>query len=220
MHKLNFAGRSADLHHMRRSTREPSTMGRGRQRGAALVEASIASLMFFSVLLALFDFGWAFRDYLATADIARSGSRVGSSVGNDVNADYAIIKSVRKGMGALNTGQLQYVVVFDAGSSSAKLATLSPTCAAGTSVTGVCNVYTPTDLLRPSTDFGCSASTPSPDRFWCPSTRRINASVATGGPPNFLGVYVKVKHKSFTSFLGTSVTFTDQAILRIEPEER
>ena len=176
--------------------------------------------MFFSVLLALFDFGWAFRDYLATADIARSGSRVGSSVGNDVNADYAIVQSVRKGMGALNSGQLQYVVIFDAGSSSAKLSTLSATCAAGTSVTGVCNVYTPSDLVRPSSDYGCSATTPSPDRFWCPSTRRVNASVATGGPPNFLGVYVKVKHKALTSFLGTSTTFTDQAILRIEPEER
>ncbi len=211
---------------MRRSTLEPRAPGSPHeagtkgQRGAALVEAAIASLMFFSVLLGLFDFGWAFRDYLATSDIARSGSRVGSSVGNDVTADYAIVQSVRKGMGALNTGQLQYVVVFDAGSSSAVLSTLNATCAAGTSVSGVCNVYLPADLLRPSSDFGCSATTPSPDRFWCPSTRRINASVSTGGPPNYLGVYVKVKHKALTSFLGTSVTFTDQAILRIEPEER
>ena len=81
-------------------------------------------------------------------------------------------------------------------------------------------MYLPADLLRPETDYTCSVVTPSPDRFWCPSTRRINASALTGGPPNFLGVYVKVKHKALTSFLGTSVTFTDQAILRIEPEER
>lgn len=199
--------------HLRRSTG-------GCQRGATLVEAAIASLLFFSVLLALFEFGWAFRDYLTTADIARSGSRVGSSAGNDVDADYAIVQAVKKDASVLSSGQLQYVVVFDAGSASASLSSVSTTCAAGTAVTGVCNVYRTTDFVRPSSDYGCSVTTSSPDRFWCPSTRRINASASTGGPPNYLGVYVKVRHNAISSFLGTGVTLTDQAILRIEPEER
>jgi Flp pilus assembly protein TadG len=193
---------------------------RGRQRGATLVEASIASMMFFTVLLGLFEFGWAFRDYLTTADVAQSAARVGSSSGNDVTADYGIVQQVRKGVTAMSAGQLLYFVVFDAGSSGANLSTLSPTCAAGTPVTGVCNVYVTADLARPATDYGCQTSLPSPDRFWCPSTRRINASVATGGPPNYLGVYVKTRHNSITRFLGSGVTFDDQAILRIEPEER
>ena len=190
------------------------------QRGATLVEAAIASLVFFSVLLGLFEFGWAFRDYMTTADIAKNASRAGSAAGNAGTADYVIVKSVKKGASALNSGQLQYVVIFDAGSSTASLPTLSPTCAAGTPVTGLCNVYTFADLTRPSSDYGCSTSLPSPDRFWCPSTRRINASASTGGPPNYLGVYVKVKHNAITRFLGSGVMFTDQAILRIEPEER
>jgi len=192
---------------------------RTRERGATLVEASIASMLFFTVLLGLFEFGWAFRDYLSTADIARNASRAGSAAGNSGTADYVIMQSVRKGAGALNTGQLQYVVVFDAGSSNASLSSLSPTCAAGTAVAGVCNVYTAADLARPTSDYGCQVALPSPDRFWCPSTRRINASASTGGPPNFLGVYVKVRHNAITRFLGSGVTFTDQAILRIEPQE-
>lgn len=191
-----------------------------RERGATLVEASIASLLFFAVLLGLFEFGWAFRDYMTTADLARNASRSGSTAGNAGTADYTILQSVKKSVGALNAGQMQYVVVFDAGSATGSLSSISATCLGGTAVTNVCNVYTAADLTRASSDFGCSTSLPSPDRFWCPSTRKIAASAASGGPPSFLGVFVKVKHNAITKALGNGVTFTDQSVLRIEPQTR
>lgn len=193
------------------------TASRG-QRGASLVEASIASLMFFTVLLGLFEFGWAFRDYMTTADLARNAARSGSAAGNSGIADYTILQAVKKSNGALNNGQLQYVVVFDAQSATGQLSAINTTCLAGTAVTNVCNVYTASDLTRPSSDFGCSVS--SPDRHWCPSTRKIAASVAGGGPPSFLGVYVKVHHNAITKALGNGIDFKDQSVLRLEPSER
>ena len=191
-----------------------------RSRGASLVEASIASLMFFTVLLGLFEFGWAFRDYMTTADMARNAARKGSAAGNAGTADWSILQAVKKSNGALNNGQLQYVVVFDAGSATGTLASVSATCLAGTSVANVCNVYTAADLTRPSSDFGCSTSLPSPDRYWCPSSRKVAASVAGGGPPSYLGVYVKVHHSAITKALGNGVDFKDQSVLRLEPSER
>ena len=212
----------AELMTMAGATRDDGagTTRCGRERGATLVEASIASLLFFSVLLALFEFGWAFRDYMTTADMARNAARNGSAAGNSGTADFSILQALKKSNGALNSGQLQYVVIFDAGSATGSLSSISATCVGGTAVTNVCNVYTAADLTRASSDFGCSTSLPSPDRFWCPSARKVAASVASGGPPSFLGVYVKVKHNTITKALGNGVTFTDQSVLRIEPQER
>ena len=108
-------------------------------------------------------------------------------------------------------------MVFKATGYNTSLASLNASCAAGTAVTGVCNVYTPTDLNRPSSDFGCSATTPSPDRFWCPTSRKIAASTAGGGPPDYIGVYVKVTHRNIFKIWRSTFTFTDQTIIRIEP---
>jgi hypothetical protein len=76
---------------------------------------------------------------------------------------------------------------------------------------------TAADFNRPSSDFGCSAVLPSPDRFWCPTSRKINAAAATGGPPNYLGVFLSVRHTNISGLFGQSKTFKDQTIIRIEP---
>lgn len=217
---MSRAMRSSCLAAAVRLTRARARRDGTRSRGGSLVEASIASLMFFTVLLGLFEFGWAFRDYMTTADMARNAARKGSAAGNSGTADWSILQAVKKSNGALNNGQLQYVVVFDAGSATGTLSAISSSCLAGTSVANVCNVYTAADLTRPSSDFGCSTSLPSPDRYWCPSTRKIAASAAGGGPPSYLGVYVKVHHSAITKALGNGIDFKDQAVLRLEPSER
>lgn len=214
---MRAAADARDMSRVLRPSRVRRAAARG-QRGATLVEASIASMMFFTVLLGLFEFGWAFRDYMTTADLARNAARSGSAAGNSGTADYSILQAVKKSNGALNSGQLTYVVVFDAQSATGQLSAINSTCLAGTAVTNVCNVYTASDLTRPSSDFGCGAT--APDRYWCPSTRKIAASAAGGGPPSYLGVYVKVHHNAITKALGSGIDFKDQSVLRLEPSER
>jgi Flp pilus assembly protein TadG len=187
------------------------------ERGAAIVEAGIVSLVFFTLLFGIIESGLAFRDYLTTANIARSGARVASGHANDVDADYQVVQAVQKAAKGIGNGTLNYIVVFKATDFTTSLATMSPTCAAGTSVSGTCNVYTPTDFARPTTDFTCSATLPSPDKFWCPNSRKIAASTASGGPPDYIGVYVKVTHRNIFKIWRSSFTFTDQTIIRIEP---
>ncbi len=201
-----------------RPTRRRRLLGRRRdEKGVALVEASIISLLFFTLLFGIVESGLAFRDYLTTANISRSGARVASGHGNDVNADYLVVQAVKKATAGLGNATLDYVVVFKATDFNTSLVSLNASCAAGTAVANVCNVYVPSDFTRPTTDFTCSATIPSPDKFWCPTGRKIAASSASGGPPDYIGVYVKVTHRNLFKIWRSTFTFTDQTIIRIEP---
>jgi Flp pilus assembly protein TadG len=201
-----------------RPARPGRLFGRRRdERGVAIVEAAIVSLLFFTLLFGIIESGLAFRDYLTTANVARSGARVASGHGNDANADYLVAQAVKKASAGIGNGTLDYVVVFKADAYNSSLPTLDATCAAGTPVAGRCNVYTAADLARPSTDFGTGCVSPAPDRFWCPTTRKIAASSAGGGPPDYIGVYVKITHRNLFKIWRSTFTFTDQTIIRIEP---
>jgi hypothetical protein len=192
--------------------------GRRRdERGVAIVEASIISLLFFTLLFGILESGLAFRDYLTTANISRSGARVASGHGNEIQADYVIVQALKKAAAGIGNGTVDYVVIFKADDFNTNLASAYPSCAAGTAVANRCNVYRPSDFTRPATDFGCSATIPSPDKFWCPTSRKIAASSAGGGPPDYIGVYVKVTHRNIFKIWRPTFTFTDQTIIRIEP---
>jgi Flp pilus assembly protein TadG len=203
-------------------TAERRSRWRARTRrdesGIAIVEAAIVSIVFFTVLVGILEFGLAFRDYLTTANITRSGARAASGQGNDSLADYQILQSVKKASSGIGNGTIDYIVVFKATSYNSTLASVSTTCEAGTSVSGVCNVYTTADWARPSTDFGCDNAA-EPDFNWCPTTRKIAASSGSGGPPDYVGVYVKMTHRNIFKLFAKTFVFKDQTIIRIEPKQ-
>ena len=49
--------------------------------GAVVIEAAIAGLLFFTVLMGVVEFGMAFFDYLTTTNMTRVGARTGSTLG-------------------------------------------------------------------------------------------------------------------------------------------
>lgn len=94
-------------------------------------------------------------------------------------------------------------------------------CKAGTPVTGVCNVYSSADLTVAEIEFGCqdvALGDPydSPDRFWCPRDREVSV----GSGLDYVGIYVRITHDYITGLFGNSVTFEDQMILKMEPQEQ
>jgi hypothetical protein len=119
-------------------------------------------------------------------------------------------------------------------------------CLSGYPVTGVCNVYRAADLaradaqveeesaqeaaIRAGTDrtldaskiwFGCLTTGPhafqSPDRFWCPSSRKDARSSNNRLGPDFVGVYIKAHHDWLTRMFGRSTVISDQSVIQIEP---
>ena len=180
------------------------------ERGAAIVEAAISTVLFASLLFGVIEFGLAFKDYLSMSAGVRDGARTASTLGTSTATDYQIIRNVLKRMPAVDSGKVKRIVVFKAVNSSSTIESVNATCKTA-SVTNVCNSYGPSDLVRPSTEF--TGATPSPDRFWPPANRKDTLA----GPPDYVGVWVQISHASVTGLVPMPSTFDDSVVMRIEP---
>jgi hypothetical protein len=181
------------------------------ERGASIVDGALASPIFFVLILGIFEFGLAFRDYLTLTSGTQSAARSASVEGRYAYTDYDILQAIRTGTAGLaNSADIRSIVIFHASGPEATLAN-SGMSGCLTSSSSNCNSYTASDLTRPKTDFGCGSS--APDRYWCPSTRRDQLS----GPPDFVGVHIAIRHHNPTGLFGTIKDFDDEVVMRIEP---
>ena len=163
--------------------------------------------------MGVIEFGLGFFDYLTTANMSRVGARTGSTLGQDPLADYQLLQKVSQSISGMPVANIQFVVVYKATAIGAQ-----PTASCLTaSVSTVCNRYTVADFSKASSQFGCGAG--EPDALWCPTSRKVGggASVTTG-PPDYLGVYVRVIHPNITGMFGTSFTFNDATVIRMEAQ--
>ena len=184
------------------------------ERGATLVEASIVTPVLLLFVFGIFEFGFAFRDYLAVANTTRDGVREASVAGNVADADYRTLRSVRRASAALPDGAIDRIIIFKA---SGPEGTVPSACLSGP-VTGVCNVYVPADLSLDVTEFGCNPAAnprPDPDRFWCPTDREVSVQAGL----DFIGIHVEVEHSYLTGLFGDDITFKDTTVLQVEPQD-
>lgn len=217
-----------------------------RQRGFTLVEAAFVFPVFMLLLLGVVEFGLFMNDYLAVSSAVRAGSRAASASGNDGKADLYTILKVAQESTALNRGDIKYVVIYKPTKFGEKP---SDTCAAGSSVTGLCNVYTYGDMQAARAQvaeetrhaqaiadgnagdvlnlnkiwFGCLTTGPhsgaSPDRFWCPTTRDVSLYGVQQGT-DYVGVYMKATHRWVTRMFGTTKDIFDRSVIRLEPRTK
>ncbi len=130
-------------------------------RGGTLVEAAMVTPVFLFVLFGVMEYGLAYRDNLTVANSTRDAARVATTGGNSADADYGILQQISDDMDVMGHDTIDLIVVFNAGGPSGSVKGESTTdlaaCKSGTSVTGVCNVYTSSDLERPlTTQRACS----------------------------------------------------------------
>jgi len=187
-------------------------------RGATLVEAAIITPVFLLFIFGIFEFGFAFRDFLGVANVTRDAARESSVAGDITDADYRMLRAVQRSGAALPDGAIDRLVIFEA---TGPTDDVPAACKAGTPVTGVCNVYSSADLTIPEIEFGCQEVAlgdpyDSPDRFWCPRDREVSV----GSGLDYVGIYVRITHDYITGLFGNSVTFEDQMILKMEPQEQ
>ncbi|MEM7142372.1 MAG: TadE family protein [Actinomycetota bacterium] len=190
--------------------------GRG-ERGATLVESALITPVLLLFVFGIFEFGFAFRDYLAVSNIVRDAAREASVAGNAADSDYRVLRAVDRASAALPDGAIDRLVIFEA---SGPESTPHPDCLSGSNgrSTGSdrCNVYFPSDFALPSTEFLCDPSVPipDPDRFYCPTGRDVVV-----GNLDYVGIWVQVTHEYITGLFGNQVVFTDQIILKLEPQD-
>lgn len=195
---------------LRRRARRMRSDGRS-QRGAVLVEAAIATPIFFMLVLGVTEVGLAMKDNLTLAHSVRSGSRVASAAGNDRYSDYGVIQAIARESTAMKRSEIVRIVIYR---SNAAAADPTASCRAGTS-SSVCNVYTPADFNRPKAQWGCRTDIGNPpDLAFCPTTRKVSI---TGTGPDYVGVWMQVEHHWITGMFGSTKTLTDKSVIRLEP---
>ncbi len=181
------------------------------ERGAALVEFALVSLLLVTFAFGIIEFGLGWQDRLTVQTAARAGVRVGSSLTTNSLADYNILAAVNSSLHDVGASNIEYVVIYKSTTSDGAV----PALCSGTipiSVVATCNVYTGAQLASlSSSQFGCGLG--SLDLSWCPTTR-VNL-LGTG--PDYLGVWIRVKHNLVGKMYKNPVKITDSAVMRLEP---
>ncbi len=63
------------------------------------------------------------------------------------------------------------------------------------------------------------ASGSNPIAYYPSSARKVHRDAATGGPPDYVGVYVEVLHPWVTGLFGQNVTLSDTSVTQLEPQK-
>ncbi len=159
------------------------------------------------LVIAIMEYGLAFKDYLTVSYLSREGARIGALAGDDMTADCAILV----GLGDLVTpgdlSRIDYIEIFQANQS--------------TGAQGATNRALYVDGEDPTI---CTAPTPSVNDGWnittvgWPPTSR-NTAVGTN-PLDIIGVRVVLTRSWITGFgpFRGSATVDESTITRLEPE--
>lgn len=200
----------------RRRLPEPERFG--GDSGAVMAEAALITPVFFFLMFGILEFGGAFRDYLTLSSSVTAGARQEAIQGTNLQADWLTLQAIKSASSAMPLSQINMVVIFKASGPSASV---SAACKTGGQTVGTallpqagsCNRFVNSDFtaaLGPSWD-----CTTGPIRFWCPTVRNVGLS----GGVDYLGVYMQIRHPWVTGLFGQSVTMSDTAITKLEPQK-
>lgn len=182
------------------------------ERGTVVVESAIALPVFLLIIFGTVEFGLAFRSYLTMTAAARDGARYAATMGKDMNADYFIIADALNSLAPIGgTKTIKTISIFKATGPTSTTSSGALAACRTASVAGLCNTYRGANLNDDPYNFACRVS--SSDRYWCPTTRKVNLS----DPPDYVGIYIEIEHKGITGVLGPSITMNDEVVVRLEP---
>lgn len=177
------------------------------ERGAAMVEFAIVVPLIVMLVFGALEFGLAFKARLSYSHAVAGAARIGSVVGTDDEADFAILQAVEAGLsGAVDPSSIDQVVIYKANADGSM--SLSR------------NYYSYNPVTACKWD-----PCPDPDNFvaygspgnWPPSAR-----VTTLIPqPDVIGVQIQFTHEWVTNVLpmmSSPAHWADDARMRMEPD--
>lgn len=180
---------------------------RSGERGGALVEFSIISLVLITLILGAIELSLAWADTLVLDQASRSAARVGARMTNDDQADREALRALVSNLDSEDLGQVEFVVVYEAGTSG-----VMPTSCL-TASSGICNRYPAAALseLDDDSKWGCAGG--AYDGTWCPTARDPQLH----SPVN-LGVYIESRRTWITSSLpGGGIDLSSDTVMRLDP---
>lgn len=197
-------------------------------RGASVVELALVLPLLALLAFAVAEVGLAWTAENRVQSSISTAARTGASAGRIETADVIILSSLQAALPAQDLAGLDRVVIFRADSANGAMPAgcLRPFGSdLNTPANGSlgCNSYSG-DLVRSLTDANASSSGFSSsstrctssriDRYFCPWTRKDTLS----GPPDWLGIYVRIVHPNPIPFFFDDFTFEKTAVYRIQPD--
>jgi hypothetical protein len=185
-------------------------------RGAALVE-----LAFVVPVLALLVFGtlelgraWV-ADHRVDSAVA-GAARIAAAQGRLASADRDALLALRAALPADQLASADRVVIFDATSSGrVPAACLKPRGSGSQVGASGCNSYSGATLRSVSSTSMAGFGGPgAADGYWAPAARKDTL----GGPPSYVGVWLRTEHHGVSGVWFARVTVTASAVFRIEPD--
>jgi hypothetical protein len=189
--------------------------------GSALVEAGLLSPVLLFIFLAVIEYGYFFASYLAVGRAAADGARVASVLGNDPATDYEIVQSIEQAMGPFDDIRVEKIIVYKAANYQDNTPPLACQPATNVQVAPLganCNGYSgSSSFSEPKARFGC-VSPNNLSQGYCPTNRKV-AFQAPGGPPDYVGIYIRYRHGFITGLFGDEHMIEETVITRVEPSE-
>lgn len=198
---------------------------RDRESGSALIEFTIVSVLLFTLLFGIVEFGLAFRDRLTMANASQSAARVLAALGDNKDADLAALDALASTLQTLpNSGVdvVKYVDVFEADGNG------DPVGACNDGGGTLCNRF----FYDPVTDPTCPWDPcPDPDAGWLGGDWALGDRDVQLPGLDVVAVVVHFSHEWVTGAIVPlpdvscdpvavpgSICWQDTAILRLEPQ--
>lgn len=196
------------------------TGSRGRrlsgERGASAVEAALVTPVVMAMFFGIIELGFVFKDYLAVGGAVRAGARVASATPRDAGFAQKTADKVASIGGAMNLNDVQELWVYKVGSTSDKPCVSTP-APANSPCTSRADFAACTDqCVKFTWNAGTKTFVQAGSPTW-PSSTQNACTVGSGGPPNRIGVYMKLKHDPFTGFVFQTIYISEASILTLEP---
>lgn len=185
----------------------------GHERGAALVEAALVLPIFLLLLFGIVDWSLFLRDKLAVTDSARVGVRTASALPRVEFFTRTTVEAIGKAGSAMPMRNLVegrgFVLVYKANDRGfpGPNGSTTPSC---TGTESTCDRYV----------WNGSQFVSTGGVVWSHTSVNACPTVADGGPPDSVGVYVQATHDRLSRFFGVSNVVSDRAVLRFEPKRR
>jgi len=203
---------------MKRQARATSPdHGRGRERGAAIVEFALVAPFLALIELGFMEYGTIYKADDQAQQALMSAGRVAGQGSNGPLADFQALRALDSSLSGLKRATIKKVIIYKAPSDGKPPANCLAETPTGTAagVPSVCNVYSPSQVA--STDFGKFSYTGSTcnslawDSNWCPFQRNPQSEQ--------VGVYVELTYQPFTGVVPKIFTISRYTVYDVEPTQ-
>lgn len=188
---------------------------RSGERGAVAIEAALIFPIVLLLGIGIIEWSLVLRDQIELTSVARAGARSASSMVPDRSTPYQpvpfteqVVDSMKQATSDLAPGSVQYVLVYDAGSSGLAGAPRTPDFGCGSSA--ACARYD----WDPTAGGGTGAFVPTGGAW---DGANINACLGDSTMTN-VGVYLRADHSMLTGMFGSTKALSAFTVMRVEPQ--